>query len=258
MALQKTQKKASPNEVRKALIKMRHDMIADLRCTLPEGTIDRKSWKKKQDALEKQLKEKYPMWESFNKKSLANVDRKSPLSFTPEEKKIENSSLYKKYLNSFGEESNERYEKCQEWGKKISQLPITWDEKGRMREDTSSLTKKEQEALKNAEMTIWNKRTDFFGDKAKDHWAKNFPVLTFDSDFYSVLEGYWGYGDTYNKPTCRLDYRLGKLGCSYEPHNYGVWTTFCDSNKSNLKGKAYKERFIKNNPHCKPFVSDLR
>jgi len=225
-------KHATPSDVKKVLERTTMEMIATYRGSdtlgakwISEEYDDRKS------KVAKRLNKK-PIYDQIKKKWAA-ADRGmffEEVHYTREEEKFINSDA--DYL-----EQQALYKSEWEELKEEEKAFLNRMKKGKLPPD-------EQDIYDNAEISVrMTKRT-------KENEWKVAEIL-FDSVFYEAMN----YEDS-TPWDCRFDYRLSRLGCYREPHDYSRQDVYCDREKEVARG--YKEKFLGLHPYCEEYLKGVR
>jgi hypothetical protein len=186
-----------------------------------ETTVGKQLEESVNDLVEKKDKEllaKYPIYASIKKKQ---EDPKYDPEYGPcpvytlDEQVFLDSKIYQQFVN-LGMKSpigNEKFQKAfyNRLKKYIRGVP----------ESEGGASKDEIKIFQEADMKIWPTGEAYFGKK-KTGETGAIAVITYDSEYYSILEGYYGYdlAEQFIKP---LRERLEALGYYSEPYDSGVW-----------------------------------
>ena len=88
---------------------------------------------------------------------------------------------------------------------------------------SGNATLSDLKALEGAEFHIWPTHTSFY-KKPSEGSAGDLPVITFDAEYYAVLNGY--YGSHGQDIVQRFNKTIKRLGYGVEAENYSVWDIY--------------------------------
>lgn len=168
----------------------------------PEVQAIEKKWRVINNDLEMRLAAQYPIFAKLIDKLDENYKP------TPEERIFMDGSVWKQWTDTYDGEEAE---------KKVMTKVIA------QRIKSGGATPSDTHVLEQVEFNIWPTHESFHGKKSEGA-SGSLPVITFDAEYYEVLNGYYGsYGQDIVQ---RFHEHLERLGYGVEPNNYSAWDIY--------------------------------
>ncbi len=198
-------------QIRKRIVKALHDFKADMVSFYHFDINDEKTeeYERKAHEAETNIAE-HPIYKEIMRKGIEadQGDHFDKIENTDEEEEfMKTNPYYIEMMKNIAEQSKYEGIKRDEFAKRLKH---------------GKASPEEQLGFDNAEMKIWENSEEFFGSEKNYH--DNPPMITFDSVYYEILNGYWGW-DFAEEFTNPLNEKLGSIGDGYhiEPYDYSTW-----------------------------------